>query len=149
MARIQVKVLKKLKKVSKVTLNTGKVTLYVNGTGGTDGNAGQCKLLAKILPKSATEKKVVFQSSDRSVASVNQSGTVTAKKAGTAKITAYAADGWGKKATCTVTVEKGAAAGSTFRGSRIAIPGSTFRGAGGRRRLRTGGAEPGRADFFG
>ncbi len=154
MARIQVKVLKKLKKVSKVTLNTGKVTLYVNGTGGTDGNAGQCKLLAKILPKSATEKKVVFQSSDRSVASVNQSGTVTAKKAGTAKITAYAADGWGKKATCTVTVEKGAAAQASqkpaaFRGSRIAIPGSTFRGAGGRRRLRTGGAEPGRADFFG
>lgn len=122
MARIQVKVLKKLKKVSKVTLNTGKVTLYVNGTGGTDGNAGQCKLLAKILPKSATEKKVVFQSSDRSVASVNQSGTVTAKKAGTAKITAYAADGWGKKATCTVTVEKGAAAQAS---QKPAVPSAT------------------------
>ena len=114
MAGIQVKVVKKLKKVSKVTLNTGKVTLYVNGTGGSDkkagsdGKAGQCKLWAKILPKNATEKKAVFQSSDRSVASVDQSGTVKAKKAGTAKITAYAADGWGKKATCTVTVEQGA-----------------------------------------
>lgn len=114
MAGIQVKVVKKLKKVLKVTLNTGKVTLYVNGTGGSDkkagsdGKAGQCKLRAKILPKNATEKKAVFQSSDCSVASVDQSGTVKAKKTGTAKITAYAADGWGKKATCTVTVEQGA-----------------------------------------
>lgn len=106
MAGIQVKVVKKLKKVSKVTLNTGKVTLYVNGA---DGQAGQCKLQANTLPKNATEKKVVFQSSDRSVASVDQGGVVKAKKAGTAKITAYAADGWGKKASCTVTVEQGGA----------------------------------------
>ena len=45
-----------------------------------------------------------WASSDEDVATVAPDGTVTAVKAGTAAITATAADGSGKSATCTVTV---------------------------------------------
>lgn len=47
---------------------------------------------------------VTWSSSNPSVASVNQAGTVTAYKSGTATITCKATDGSGKKATVKVTV---------------------------------------------
>ena len=62
---------------------------------------GTARLTATILPQNTTNKNVTWTSSDPSVAAVDQSGTVTAKKAGTATITATAD---GKSATCTVTV---------------------------------------------
>lgn len=102
---IQVTVYKKLKKVTKVTLNTNRTTLYING----DDGAGTCTLKAQTFPKNSTNRKVVFVSSDRSVVTVNKKGTVQAKKEGEAVITAYAADGQGKKAVCRVTVKQGQA----------------------------------------
>lgn len=101
-ANVKVTVVKKLKKITKVTLNVRKVTLY------TDGTAEQktCTLKAQTSPKNATKKGVVFSSSDKSVAAVSKQGVVTAKKTGEATITANAADGWGKKATCKVVVKK-------------------------------------------
>lgn len=64
-------------------------------------------LSATVSPANATNKDVVWSSSNSAVASVNSDGTVTAKSAGTATITAKTADG-GKTATCSVTVKASA-----------------------------------------
>ena len=60
-------------------------------------------LNAIVSPEDAGYKAVVWSSSDNSVASVNYKGIITAKKAGTATITAKTSDG-GYKASCRVTV---------------------------------------------
>lgn len=62
------------------------------------------KLAAIINPSNATNKNVIWSSSDTNVAAVSSDGTVTAKDYGTAIITAMAADGSGKSAKCKVTV---------------------------------------------
>ena len=53
-----------------------------------------------------TIKNVTWKSNKTSVAKVDENGTVEALKAGTAKITATAIDGSGKKATVTIVVAK-------------------------------------------
>lgn len=65
------------------------------------------KLSATVLPASAADKSITWTSSKTDVASVSSSGTVNAKKAGTAVITATATNG--KNASCTVTVTGGTA----------------------------------------
>ena len=62
------------------------------------------QLTATIYPDSATNKTVTWKSSDKTVATVDESGLVTAVGNGTANITATTEDG-GKTATCQVTVE--------------------------------------------
>ena len=62
------------------------------------------QLTATIYPDSATNKTVTWKSSDKTVATVDESGEVTAVGNGTADITATTEDG-GKTATCKVTVE--------------------------------------------
>ena len=62
-------------------------------------------LIATVQPENATNKAVTWASSNPSVATV-ENGVVTAVSAGTATITAAAADGSGVSATCAVTVEK-------------------------------------------
>ena len=61
------------------------------------------KLTATVSPATATNTKVTWSSDKADVAEVSQDGTVTAKKAGTAKITVKSEDG-GKTADCTVRV---------------------------------------------
>lgn len=61
------------------------------------------QLAAMIFPEGATNKKVIWSSSDHSVALVDQDGLVSAVAAGQAVITAATEDG-GFTATCTVTV---------------------------------------------
>ena len=82
--------------VTSVTLNKATLNLEVGKTG---------KLTATVLPASATDKSITWSSSKTDVASVSSNGTVTAKKAGTAVITATAVNG--KNASCTVTVTGG------------------------------------------
>ena len=65
-------------------------------------------LVATVSPDNATDKTVTWSSTNTSVATVDQSGRVTAIKEGTATITAKAGD---KTATCAVTVKKKADSG--------------------------------------
>ncbi len=81
--------------VQKVNLNKSSVQLEVGK---------QFQLKSSVSPKKPTNKKVNYKSSRKSVATVNSKGTIKALKNGTTKITATAADGTGKSATCTVTV---------------------------------------------
>ena len=78
--------------VSSITLNKSSLSLI----------KGQRETItATVKPENATDKSVTWTSSNASVASVDQNGTVTAVKSGNATITAKAGE---KSATCAVTV---------------------------------------------
>ncbi len=74
----------------------------------------KAQLYADIVPSIADNRNILWSSSNKKIALVNQKGTVTAKKAGTAIITAASADGI-KKAHCKilVTQHSDTAAGNT------------------------------------
>ena len=78
--------------VTSVTLDRTSVTLE---------KGSSIKLVATVSPSDATDRTVTWSSSDVSVASVDQDGTVRAVKGGTATVTAKAGE---KSATCRVTV---------------------------------------------
>ena len=61
------------------------------------------QLKAEVRPAHATNQKITFSSDKPAVATVSDTGLVTAKAAGTAVITAKSEDG-GKTATCKLTV---------------------------------------------
>ena len=79
--------------VSEVRLNKSELTLYVGESE---------RLTVAVLPENAAEKTVTWSSTKPSVASVDETGLVTSKEAGTATITAKAGE---KEATCAVTVK--------------------------------------------
>lgn len=60
---------------------------------------------ASVGTSKASNKKVVWKSSNIKVAKVNSRGRITAAGGGSAVITAVAADGSGKKASCKVSVK--------------------------------------------
>ncbi len=95
--KASIKVVVKNVSVSKVKLNVSKVTLAVGA---------KKTLKATISPKSAS-KTIQWTTSKKKVATVSAKGVVKGKKEGSATITALAADGSGKKATCKVTVGAG------------------------------------------
>ena len=81
--------------VTDLELNKDSLTLQENGSD---------TLIATVKPDDATNRGVTWESSDTSIATVSEDGTVTAISAGNATITATAADSSGVSATCTVTV---------------------------------------------
>ena len=95
-ASCTVTVEKKLIPITEVCLDKSSATL-------TEGET--TALTATVLPENTTDSKnVSWSSSNSEVAIVDANGTVTAKSAGTAVITAITENG--KTASCTVTVNK-------------------------------------------
>lgn len=82
--------------VTEVRLNKASVTLV---EGDTD------ELMATVMPENATDKGIEWTSNNESVATVSQTGLVTALKEGSSAITVITNDG-GFTATCAVTVNK-------------------------------------------
>lgn len=95
-ASMKVTVTEKFIHVTSITLNYEKVTLEVGGA---------ISLKATIKPTNATNKGVIWSSSDSTIAEVSNDGKVTAKSAGTTTITATTKDG-NKKAVATITVKE-------------------------------------------
>lgn len=99
-------------KVTGITLN--KTTLNIK-TGATE------QLTAKVQPTDATNSKVTWSSNEPTVAEVDQTGMITAKKEGSAVITVTAQDGSGKTATCQVNVTDIKVSGITLSASTLAM----------------------------
>ena len=110
--------------INVITINGNKtatctvtVTIPVTGVTLTPETAelkvGETKnLVITVAPETATNKKYTCTSDKESVATVDNTGLITAKSVGTAKITVTTEDG-NKTATCTVTVTKSTAVDDT------------------------------------
>ena len=81
--------------VTGIVIESAKVALSLGGSR---------TLSVTVSPENATNKAILWRSSDEAVATV-KAGVVTAVGEGTAEITAEAADGSGVRSTCTVTVQ--------------------------------------------
>ena len=83
-------------KVKKIKLNKKTATI----------KAGKSiRLKASISPKDATNKEIMWKSSNKKIATVDKNGKVKCLKKGKVTITATAKDGSKKKATCKITVK--------------------------------------------
>ena len=72
------------------------------------GEEGEAfKIEARVLPEDATDKSLVWSSSNESVATVDSEGNVSVLKEGTCVIKALAADGSGITAECIITSVSG------------------------------------------
>lgn len=80
-------------------LKFGKTSVSIN-----INKAKTLQLSVTVVPDNASNKAVLWSSSDTSIAKVDTKGLVTVQKEGKAIITATAADGSGVKATCEVNV---------------------------------------------
>ncbi len=90
----KIHVVKRAKKSTAVTLNKKQLTMKTGGI---------CLLKAKMKPFDSTDI-IKWKSSNKKIATVDQFGTVKAKKAGKVKITAMTSSG--KKVTCVIEVKK-------------------------------------------
>ena len=79
--------------VSSVTVTPSRIEII---------EGGSAALSARVSPEAASDRVVSWSSSDRSVATVDKTGTVQGIKPGTATVTATAE---GKSGTCAVTVK--------------------------------------------
>ena len=98
-ARIKLKAGKGIVKASKVKITAESKTMNLK-------TRKTQTLKAVVSPASAANRKVTWKSSNKKIATVNSKGKVTAKKAGTVKITATAKDGSKKKAVIKIKIRK-------------------------------------------
>jgi len=93
---------------AQITVNVGYMVKHIDIVGPMQVTGGSSITLStRVQPSNATQKGVVWSSSDESIASVSSSGKVTAKKVSELKqvtITATAKDGGGAVAEYTVQV---------------------------------------------
>ena len=87
-----------------VTVITNAESLSLNKTELSIEKGKTESLTATVIPEDATNKNLVWSSSDTQVASVDNDGTVTALKAGTATVTVSLEGNPDIHATCMVTV---------------------------------------------
>ena len=92
---VKVNVKSKIITVESVTANISNPQLTVGET---------AQVTANVLPENATDKSLTYTSSNEAVLSVNQSGMITAKGAGTAQINVTASNG--KCAVVSATVKE-------------------------------------------
>lgn len=95
--------------VQEISLSDSDITLFPRGVN---------TLIATITPANATDKNIVWQSSDESIATVDDNGKVTAVSVGFAVISATAS---GKTATCNVTVEKTPSSGGDVSNNYVTL----------------------------
>lgn len=95
----------KAKAVCKIVVGTPVQNIKLNKKSVNLEVGGSFRLTSKVSPKKPSNKKVVYKSSRKSVATVSGKGVIKAVSEGKTKITAMAADGTGKSASCTVTVK--------------------------------------------
>lgn len=89
----------------KVTVITSPVTSIIIDRSEWIGMAGETiSLIASVLPEDATDRSIIWSSSDEEVATVTKEGLVTALNVGEAYIMASAADGSDVSASCKVTI---------------------------------------------
>lgn len=82
--------------VSRVSLNTKAIVM---------DTSKQVFLKATVAPKNASNKKVLWESSNENILTVSKNGVITAHNLGFASVTAITQDG-NKKAICNITVTK-------------------------------------------
>lgn len=101
--------------VESVVLSETEISIRIDAT---------ASLQATVLPDNATDKTVVWTSSNQDVASVDSYGNITPHSVGTAEITATCGDAY---ATCIVTVEPILAESLTLDiTEKSAMPGESF-----------------------
>ena len=105
-----------------VTIKVPVESVILDRTNITLNEGESTTLKATITPKDADDKVVTWSSSDGSIVSVDQDGTIHAIKQGSADILAKAGD---KQATCTVTVVKKATSVTLDKGSLTLLVGNT------------------------
>lgn len=98
---------KKKKAVVTVKVVKGRVTsVKLNKTSASIAKGNTLKLKASVETSTGGSKDVVWTTSNKKIATVSSRGTVKGVGTGTAVITAKAADGTGKKASCRVKIKK-------------------------------------------
>lgn len=99
---VQAHAAKKKVPMQQFTIHSKTKTLYVNGP----SSLKKVKLKATVKPKNTTNKKLSYKSSKPKVAKVSSKGVITARKAGTTKITVTSKDGSRLQLTFKVKVKK-------------------------------------------
>lgn len=98
------KINKSKKAVIYVTVGTPVTSVKLNKTTASVYDGNSMTLKATVGSSKASNKGVIWSSSNKAIATVSSSGKVTGVKEGSVTIKATAADGSGKVATCTVKV---------------------------------------------
>ena len=111
----ETRVIPKLVRASAIEFSESEKTVFVGDT---------FTITATVKPEDAFNRTVTWSSSDPSIATVDENGTVTAIAKGEAIITAESADG--VKAECKVTVEKKVAAIELSESEKTVFVGDTF-----------------------
>lgn len=106
-----VTVTKNIIDVDKIVLDSNKKTLKV-------GDVDQ--IIAKVEPENATEREIIWSSSDSSIVEVDSKGVITGLKPGTATVIAKTKDGK-VKSTCTVTIESIPVSNITLNPTSVSI----------------------------
>lgn len=95
-----------LLKRAKVIVNVEITGVSLNKTSSNLFVGEEDNLTATVLPIEKVEQGITWSTSNSNIATVDQTGKVTAVNGGTAQITATSNEDISKSATCTVTVEK-------------------------------------------